>query len=182
MTNGDTVTRKWEASRGMDPHSYGYNAQTPDSAYLTGGQIVQTLVDMVSKNGNFLLDIGPTGNGSIPQIMQTNLRDAGKWIKSHGESIFKTRFWTVKPGSDPFRYTTTQDAFYIHHIGKPSSTLAVTDPIPYLPGDKVTVVGGKWKGKTVPVSWGGIGSLNLTLNNDILSGDEYIWTFKIRYN
>ncbi|KIE00474.1 Glycoside hydrolase, subgroup, catalytic core, partial [Metarhizium majus ARSEF 297] len=182
VTNGETVTRKWEASRGMDPHSYGYNAQTPDSAYLSGEQIVHTLVDMVSKNGNFLLDIGPTGNGSIPQIMQNNLRDAGRWIKSHGESIFRTRFWTVKPGSDPFRYTTTKDAFYIHHIGKPSETLDITDPVPYLPGDKVTVVGGRLNGKTVPASWNGVGSLKLTLGKDVLSGDRYIWTFKIQYH
>jgi alpha-L-fucosidase len=165
----------------MDPHSYGYNAQTPDSAYLTGEQIVQTLVDMVSKNGNFLLDIGPTGNGSIPKIMQTNLRDAGKWIKSHGESIFKTRFWTVKPGADPFRYTTTNDAFYIHHIGKPPSTLSITDPVPYLPGDKITVVGGEQNGKSIAVSWQGVGSLKLALGDDVVSGDEYIWTFRIQY-
>lgn len=182
VTNGETVTRKWEASRGMDPHSYGYNAQTPDSAYLTGEQIVHTLVDMVSKNGNFLLDIGPTGNGSIPQVMQNNLRDAGRWIKSHGESIFGTRFWTVKPGSDPFRYTTTKDAFYIHHIGKPSETLDITDPVPYLPDDKVTVVGGRLNGKTVPASWNEVGSLKLTLGKDVLSGDRYVWTFKIQYN
>lgn len=181
-TNGDIVVKKWEASRGMDPHSYGYNYQTPDSEYLTGEQIVKTLVDMVSKNGNFLLDIGPTHNGSVPNIMQTNLRDAGKWIKSHGESIFKTRYWPVTAGKDPLRYTTTMDSFYIHHIGAPSQTLTISDPVPYLPGDKVTVVGGKHNGKSVPISWDGIGKLTLKLSDDILSGDEYVWTFKIRYS
>lgn len=56
--------RKWESNLGLDPFSYGYNQATPDSAYLDPASIVTSLVDIVSKNGNFLLDIGPTANGS----------------------------------------------------------------------------------------------------------------------
>jgi alpha-L-fucosidase len=181
-TNNQTVERKWEASRGMDPHSYGYNYQTPDDKYLTGENITRTLIDIVSKNGNFLLDIGPAHDGSIPEIMQKGLRDAGKWIKSHGEAIFNTRYWKVTPGKDPLRYTTTRDAFYIHHLGAPSGVLSIPDPVPYLPGDKVTVVGGKQHGKKVPVTWDGIGKLSLKLSNEVIQGDEYVWTFKIEYN
>ncbi|KAL3952492.1 hypothetical protein ACCO45_012435 [Purpureocillium lilacinum] len=138
-TNNETVERKWEASRGMDPHSYGYNYQTPDDKYLTGENITRTLVDIVSKNGNFLLDIGPAHDGSIPEIMQKGLRDAGRWIKGHGEAIFNTRYW------------------------------------------KVTVVGGKQHGKSVPVSWDGIGKLTLKLSDEVIKGDEYVWAFKIEY-
>lgn len=53
----------------MDPFSFGYNYQTPDNQYLNGNDIIHSLVDTVSKNGNLLLDIGPTHNGSIAQIM-----------------------------------------------------------------------------------------------------------------
>lgn len=55
--------RKWETSLGMDPYSYGYNRATPDEDYLTAQGIVTDLMDIISKNGNFLLDIGPTANG-----------------------------------------------------------------------------------------------------------------------
>lgn len=58
-------TRKWETSLGMDPYSYGYNRATPDEDYLTPQEIVTSLMDIISKNGNFLLDIGPTENGEI---------------------------------------------------------------------------------------------------------------------
>ncbi|UNI15413.1 Alpha-L-fucosidase [Purpureocillium takamizusanense] len=180
-TNNETVEHKWESSRGMDPHSYGYNYQTPDDKYLTGENITRTLVDIVSKNGNFLLDIGPAHDGSIPEIMQKGLRDAGRWIKGHGEAIFNTRYWKVTPGLDPLRYTTTSDAFYIHHLGAPPASLSISEPVPYLPGDKVTVVGGSQHGKKVPVSWDGIGKLTLKLGDEIVKGDEYVWTFKIEY-
>ena len=56
-------TRKWESNLGMDPYSYGYNRATPEKAYMRADEIVTSLVDIVSKNGNFLLDIGPMANG-----------------------------------------------------------------------------------------------------------------------
>lgn len=155
---------------------------TPDGTYRSGEWIVTSLVDIVSKNGNCLLNIGPEHDGSIKQIMQDNLRDAGQWIRAHGESLFGTRYWSVTPGSDPLRYTTTSSAFYIHYIGTPPSTINITDPIPYLPGDTVTVVGGSKNGTSVPVTWNGNGTLELLLSSDIISADKYVWTFKIGYS
>ena len=68
-TNEGSVDAKWESNRGMDPFSFGFNYQTPEEEYLTGKDIVQSLVDIVSKNGNILLDIGPRNDGSIPEVM-----------------------------------------------------------------------------------------------------------------
>ena len=165
----------------MDPHSYGYNHVTPDNEYMTGEAIVTTLVDIVANNGNFLLDIGPRGDGSIPEIMQTNLRDAGAWIRGHAEAVYDTTYWPVTAGADPFRYVMTADAFYIHHTGKPSRVLAVPDPVPFLPGDRVTAVGGDADGAPVGYTWTGAGTLRLVLPESVIEGDKYIWTFKIEY-
>ena len=154
----------------------------PDNKYRDASWIVTSLVDIVSKNGNFLLNIGPRHDGSIPEIMQQNLIDAGQWIKAHRESIFGTRYWSVKPGDDPFRYTTTNDAFYIHHIGTPPATINIMDPVPYLPGDAVTVVGGSKDGTAVSAARNGVGALQLNLASDIISADKYVWTFKIGYS
>ncbi|KAJ6436415.1 alpha-L-fucosidase [Purpureocillium lavendulum] len=181
-TNSEIVARKWESCQTLDPHSWGYNYMTPDGAYHTGEWIVTSLVDIVSKNGNFLLNIGPRHDGSIPDIMQKNLRDAGQWIKAHGESIFGTRYWNTTAGTGSLRYTTTTNAFYIHYIGTPPSTINILDPVPYLPGDTVTVVGGSKNGSSVPVNWNGIGTLKLNLSSDIISADKYVWTFKIGYS
>jgi len=180
-TNADTVIPKWESNRGMDPGSFGYNYLTPDASYLTGANIVTSLVDIVSKNGNLLLDIGPRNDGSIPDIMQKNLRDAGAWITAHAESIFGTRFWSVTAGQDPFRYTTTDSAFYIHINKAPGSTVTLTDPVPWLQGDTVTVVGGSSNGTVVPAKKDSSGHLVLTLSDTVRAADKYTWTFKISY-
>jgi alpha-L-fucosidase len=51
-TFGSTQTQAWESSEGMDPFSYGLNSATLPNQYKNGTTIVQTLVDIVSKNGN----------------------------------------------------------------------------------------------------------------------------------
>ncbi|MEK8142715.1 alpha-L-fucosidase [Streptomyces sp. M10(2022)] len=57
---------KWEASRGI-AHSYGYNQNEPEEDHLTADQLIDSLSDIVSKNGNLLLDIGPRADGTIPR-------------------------------------------------------------------------------------------------------------------
>lgn len=165
----------------MDPFSYGYNYKTPDNKYLTGAEIVNSLVDIVSKNGNFLLDIGPKNDGTIPQIMQQGLTDAGKWITAHSVSIFNTRFWQLTPGLNNFRYTTTVNAFYIHYLTTPPNSLHITDKIPYLAGDVITVLGGNLNGAVVPVTLNSDGTVTLAISSAIIAADKYVWTFKLTY-
>lgn len=85
--------RKWESNQGMDPYSYGYNRATADDSYMNSSTVVNYLVDMVSKNGNFLLDVGPMANGTIHPVEVKNLREAGIWIKANAEAIFNTTYW-----------------------------------------------------------------------------------------
>ncbi|KIM93820.1 glycoside hydrolase family 29 protein [Oidiodendron maius Zn] len=180
-TNSATVARKWESTRGMDPLSFGYNYQTPDSQYLNANGIVQALVDIVSKNGNFLLDIGPRNDGTIADVMVQGLTEAGYWINAHSESIFKTRYWSVTPGLGSFQYTTTQDAFYIHYLTTPGTTVEIPDIVPYLLGDTVTVVGGSLHGSPVTVTERGDGTISLGLSSAQITADQYVWTFKLAY-
>ena len=166
----------------MDPYSYGYNRATPTSAYLKPQGIVTSLVDIVSKNGNFLLDVGPTANGTIIAIEQDNLRAAGKWIKSHAEAIFNTTYWFVTPEEGPaVRFTQNSDAFYITTLYAPNSTLVLNSPVPYVQGDKVEVVGGSMAGAVVPSRLLGNGSLELTISEDVANADQYSWVFKIPF-
>ncbi|KAJ5586616.1 hypothetical protein N7450_006403 [Penicillium hetheringtonii] len=179
--NGIQV-RKWESNLGMDPYSYGYNRATPLASYMNASSIVTGLIDIVSKNGNFLLDVGPTANGTIIDIEQRNLREAGTWIKDHAEAIFNTTYWFVTPEEgDNIRFTISQDAFYIHTLTKPNGTLTLHSPIPWVSGDKVTVLGGKMNGTIVPSRKSANGSVTLSLSEDIVRSDRFAWVFKFAF-
>lgn len=79
------------------------------------------------------------------------------------------------------RFTQTLDAFYITTLYAPNSTLVVNSPVPYLPGDQVTVVGGNLSGTVVPSELLANGSLQLNISEGVRNADEYAWVFKIPY-
>jgi len=81
----------WEESRGM-AYSYGWNRIENIDDYKSARELILVLCDLVSRGGNFLLDIGPTGDGRIPVIMQQRLLEIGDWLRVNGEAIYGTRF------------------------------------------------------------------------------------------
>jgi len=101
------ATHPWEESRGMG-HSYGYNRAETINDYKPAREMILTLIDLVSRGGNLLLDIGPTGDGRIPTIMEQRLLEIGDWLRVNGEAIYHTRHagrdcqWTdgKRPGQE----------------------------------------------------------------------------------
>jgi alpha-L-fucosidase len=82
---------------------------------MNASTIVTSILDNVSKNGNFLLDVGPQANGTIISVEQDNLHEAGAWIKCHAEAIFNTTYWFITPEENAagkeLRFTQTLEAF-----------------------------------------------------------------------
>ncbi|MCS7024994.1 MAG: alpha-L-fucosidase [Bryobacteraceae bacterium] len=100
----DATDHPWEESRGMG-RSYGYNRMERFADYRTERELILMLVDLVSRGGNLLLDIGPTGDGRIPVIMEERLLQLGAWLERNGEAVYSTRPWTRtrqwSPGQPP---------------------------------------------------------------------------------
>jgi alpha-L-fucosidase len=179
-TYDNTVVAKWESSRGLDPFSYGYNQATPDDAYMTAEEVVHSLVDIVSKNGNFLLDIGPRADGTIAPILQTRLRETGAWLKVNGEAIYGTTYWSrmAQLGED-LRFTVRpNEAFYIHSLTRPGAKLTVEAPVPIRPGDKVTLLG-----HDRPLTWiVSKGALVIDVPETARKAGQHVWVFKVEWH
>ncbi|KAI2634443.1 glycoside hydrolase family 29 protein [Xylaria nigripes] len=187
-TFASAQSRKWESNMGMDPFSYGYNSATAPEAYMNASTLITLLVDVVSKNGNLLIDVGPRADGTIVQAEMDNLREAGRWIHAHGEAIFNTTYWFVQTevttGNNNVRFTQTNDAFYLFFLEKPvveHRAIKVPAPLPIMKGDKVSLLavdGGEnlaWD-----VSREGVFSIHIR-DATLLDKESYCWVFKIKY-
>ena len=83
--------------------------QSFDDGWKDTRTLVRTLVDVASKGGNFLLNVGPTAQGVIPLQSVSRLREMGDWLRSNGESVYGT---TASPYGLPAwgRYTAKASA------------------------------------------------------------------------
>jgi len=140
------ITHPWEECRGIG-ESFGYNRNEDLADYQTSQQLVDVLIEKVSRGGNLLLDIGPTADGRIPVIMQQRLQDMGDWLKINGDAIYETTAWVNAPakkdpnifytakGKDLYVFCTKFPAtpITINDIAKPTSAsmLGLTDKIKY---------------------------------------------------
>jgi alpha-L-fucosidase len=75
----------WETPATIN-HTWGFRSD--DHNWKSPGEIIFKLVDIVAKGGNYLLNVGPTAEGVIPQPSQDNLREVGRWLQANGEAIY----------------------------------------------------------------------------------------------
>lgn len=92
----DAITKPWEECRGIGS-SFGYNRNENLENYSSSKQLIHLLIDVVSRGGNLLLNIGPASDGSIPVIMQQRLSDMGHWLEVNKEGIYNSRKWDNAP-------------------------------------------------------------------------------------
>jgi len=127
--------KKWESNRGIG-NSYGYNKTEKEGDYLTSKDFIRMLVDIVSKNGNLLLNVGPMPDGTIPELQKEVLLGIGQWLEINGEGIYGTRPWERAEGNTldklEIRFTYKNELLYIHllnnPIGKTLKILTLTIP------------------------------------------------------
>jgi len=130
----------WQTDDAIGNESWGY---TTTNTFKDARYVVTNLVDIVSKNGNLLLNIGPKSDGTITDGETQTLLGTGKWLDVNGAAIYGTRPWKVygegptksASGSfadqkEPFtwhdvRFTTKGDTLFVTALGLPDKPLAI---------------------------------------------------------
>ena len=101
----------WESCLTMNDH-WGYHAQ--DQHWKSGCELIRSLVEVASKGGNLLLNVGPKPDGTLPWNCREGLKSVGRWMRANGESIYGT---SASPFDDPpswGRFTAKDGRLYAH--------------------------------------------------------------------
>ncbi|MEO8621817.1 MAG: alpha-L-fucosidase [bacterium] len=100
----------WETCMTMND-TWGFKSF--DDGWKDTRTLLRTMIDIASKGGNFLLNVGPTAEGEIPSASVARLQEMGQWMRANGESIYAT---TVSPYGAPAwgRYTAKAGVVYAH--------------------------------------------------------------------
>jgi alpha-L-fucosidase len=160
----DIEEKKWEECRGLG-RSFGYNREEGEKDTIAKDTLIYLLVDIVSKNGNLLLDVGPQADGTIPPVQLERLEALGAWLKVNGEAIYGTRPWERAEGETgenmKVRFTKKGAAVYAVVLGEPKAKTLVLRGFEAKEGVKMSLLGRdgelKWKQnqQNVEVEMGG---------------------------
>ncbi len=137
----DIRSEFWQTDTAVAKHSWCY---TQNNEYKTADSLIDDLVDIVSKNGALLLNIGPRADGTVPEEDERLLREIGAWLRVNGEAIYGTRPWKtfgegptkVLDGAfsdtkrEPFtgqdiRFTTKGDVLYAIALAWPGERIVI---------------------------------------------------------
>ena len=184
----------WQTDTSVSIHSWGY---VKNDEYRSAKSLIDELVDVVSKNGNLLLNIGPKSDGTIPDEARSILLQMGSWLKTNGDAIFGSRPWVLF-GEGPtkvfssalntdlqeftagdIRFTVNHGALYAIALGwPPSGELRIRSLASGLPYLKSPICGIRLLGSSNPIPWHQeVDGLHLKLPEQ--SPDEPAFVFRI---
>ena len=147
---------KWEECRGLG-RSFGYNRAEGEAETIAPDELIYLLVDIVSKNGNLLLDIGPEADGTIPAVQIERLQALGAWLQQNGEAIYGTRPWTRASGETAdglhVRFTQKEGVLYATLLGQPKSATVIIKSLSPKSGSQIYLLG-----HDGPLTWSQQGS------------------------
>lgn len=113
----DIQDKVWESTRGLG-YSFGYNRDEDARHSLTGAELIRMFVDVVSKNGNLLINVGPRADGSIPELQLDAMRELGAWLRVNGEAVYGTRPWLRcrEEAGAPRAYVASNGQVHVHAL------------------------------------------------------------------
>lgn len=162
----------WETCMTMG-NSWSY---VPGDIYKPADELVKKLVDIVSKGGNFLLNIGPGPDGELDSIAYARLNEIGTWMKINSESIYNTRMFTAFGEGDGIRYTQSKDGkiIYVFLFSFPKEKILLTK---LQLGKKSSI---QLLGSTQNINWRLTEKgTEITVPSSLQKKSDYVWVLKV---
>jgi alpha-L-fucosidase len=135
---------KWELVRGVG-HSFGANRDERPEDIIGETELIQLFCDVVAKNGNLLIGVGPRPDGTIPEAQLDPLRRLGTWLSENGEAIYGSRPWVMTESTTaegtPLRFTKSGEGVYALVMGMPQGRRVTLRTIDAARVQRVRLVG-----------------------------------------
>jgi len=192
-----TKEHPWQTDTSIGKKSWGYISGEENKS---ANELVDVLIDIVSKNGNLLLNIGPQADGAIPTEQQQVLRDIGAWLRVNGEGIYGTRPWKVSGEGtaelpdesasfneykskgyteEDIRFTQKGDLLYAFVLGVPSRKIVIRALAAEKGSPKIASI--SLLGSTVQPSWKQTGNALMITPNEQYACEHAV-AFKITFH
>ena len=103
----NNIGKPWETVGTLN-NSWGYKSY--DNDWKSSKEVLFWLIEIISKGGNYMLNIGPKSDGTVPVQSADNLKKVGKWLSINGEAIYRTQNWsTTREGTTVMNFGSTED-------------------------------------------------------------------------
>ncbi|TWT91223.1 alpha-L-fucosidase [Neorhodopirellula pilleata] len=164
---------KWESCTTFGS-SFGY---LEGDGYKSVESVIHEMVEVISRNGNFLINIGPKADGTLVPEQVERLRAMGDWLKINGDAIYGTRYWKESEQKDErLAFTTKGKKLYAIKLTKPTKPFTISGTAGWN-ADQVRAA--RLLGSELQVHWSMTPSgLQITPPAD-LGTSEYAWSFEI---
>lgn len=179
----EVIGPKWESCTTFGT-SYSYLAAEEDPDYphrkRSVEEVVHLMIETVSRNGNFLINIGPKADGTIPAWQVERLRAMGDWLKVNGDAMYGTRYWKeFAQESEDLAFTTKGKILYAVKLSKPVDPFTIEATSGWKRNQIKSV---KLLGSNESVKWRMTpAGLQITPPRD-LGKSMYAWAFEIVTN
>jgi len=176
----EVIGPKWQSCTTFGT-SYGYLAAEEDPDYphkkKSVEQVIHEMVEIVSRNGNFLINIGPKADGTIPAWQVERLRAMGDWLKINGAAIYGTRYWKVNAqDNEHLAFTAKGQTLFAIKLAQPSGPFTIEATQGWKASQVKSV---RLLGSDKPVDWTMTAQgLRITAPSD-LGSSRFAWSFEI---